>query len=148
MQTRDWIEIIGTIIGGTSVLFLSFGYAYGQWRQGNNQSKLDNNSIYKERIEALELKVQTQNEEMKTQSEDIEKLTKEVHELHLAIDMRDKRFAEVILTLQGKDPVLQNFMNTVSQYITDNKPFIENIKMRVIPTIGKLDKFLDQQVIK
>ena len=111
-------------------LVFSFGYGYGQWKQGRNQNSLDNDSIYKSRIEALEL-----NDKEKTAA--LERLTKEVRDLHEEIDLRDKKFAEAILTLQGKDPIMAEFIKVVNEYMSITKP-----------TIGRMDKFLDGQILQ
>ncbi len=127
MQTRDWIEIILAVLGGLSAVLLTGGYAYGSWKQGSNQNKLDNDSIYKGRIEALEL-------EARLQSSDIEKLTKEVRDLHEAIDLRDKKFAEAILTLQGKDPTMADFIMKGTEYMASTKP-----------VLVRMDKWLNKE---
>lgn len=140
MGIKDWIELISAILGGLGFLALGFGYAWGQVTQGRNQNQLDNNSIYKERIEALELKAKTQND-------DIKKLTEEVQDLHKAIDERDKKFAQAILNLQGKDPDMVEFITTMKGYVEANLPLLETIKVKVIPTVERLDKYLDKQII-
>ncbi len=141
------VYIFGGVVALAAIAAL-LGVAWSQFTKGQTENNSSNDSIYKERIEALELKVKSQSTQMDTQDEDIKKLTKEVQDLHAAIDARDKRFAEAILTLQGKDPDMQKFTNLLMQYVEDNKPFIENIKMRVIPVVMKLDKYLDMQQIK
>ncbi len=108
---------IVTLAFSTGAVFAGLGY----FKQGGKQESMDNDSIYKNRIEALEL-------QGRNQTSDIEKLTKEVKELHEAIDLRDKKFAEAILVLQGKDPLMSDFVKAGYDYMTLSKPVMEDLR--------------------
>lgn len=107
----------------TGTVFAGVGY----YKQGGKQESMDNDSIYKNRIEALEL-------QGRNQTSDIEKLTKEVKDLHEAIDLRDKKFAEAILILQGKDPTMSDFVKAGYDYMTYSKLLLV-----------RLDKYLNHE---
>lgn len=122
----DFLQYILTGIGLLAVI----SYGYGQWRQGRNQSELETSSIYKDRIEALELKV-------KTQSDDIEKLTEQVKKLRADNEEANRKLLDALNILQGKDPAMAEFIKTGTEYMTSTKPVLETLK-----------KYLDAQVIK
>lgn len=131
------LDIIFSIIG----LLLSVAAAFagiGYFRQGKAKAKLDANTILDQDVKALTKRVDDQ-------ANEIEKLTREVKDLHISIDQRDKKFAEAILTLQGKDPQFQLFVEMMKKYIETNIPILEDIKSKALPTITKLDKYLDKQ---
>ncbi len=134
MQARDYIEIILSVLGGIGFLSLGFGYTYSQLREGSNKYKLDTIGLLKEDVTTL------RNEVME--------LTKKVEALTHEIADKDKKLADALAILQGRDPAMNDFMVAMTSYITDNKPFIETIKMQVIPVVAKLDKYLDGIVIK
>ncbi len=134
METRDYIELILSVLGGLGVLALGLGYAYGKWIEGRNKNTIDGFTILEKEVKVLR--------------DEVAKLTKEIQNVREENASERKKFTEVILAIQGKDPEMQTFMIAVKQYMEDNKPFIENIKMRVIPVVMKLDKFLDGQIIK
>lgn len=133
MQTRDYIEIILTLLGGVGFLAIGLGYGYGKWREGNNKNKLDTITLLSKDVETLK-------------SEVVE-LTKTVEELRKEIAEKDKKLGDALAILQGRDPQMQSFMDVVKTYVDNNKPFLEEIKIEVMPVIKKLDKFLDKQVI-
>ncbi len=61
-------------------------------------------------------------------------------------DEKDKRLAEVIAILQGKNPLMDNFITSSQTFITDEaKPLISLVKERILPVVLKMDKFLDHQ---
>ncbi len=113
-------------------------YGYGQWQEGRIKSKLDTVSLFKAQVDALETKV-------KTQTEDIEKLTKEVRELHISIEEKDKRLTELLSILQGRDPQMQSFVKLLTDYVTAGKPIVESIVSDVLPVVRRLDQFLNKE---
>ena len=138
------LEVIGSIIGVVLAVAAAFA-AIGYYRQGGNQAKLDEgndklntNTLLKEQIDALENKVNRQ-------SSEIEDLTKKVQFLTTSLEEERKKFAETILTIQGKDPQMTEFIVTMKAYVEINKPIMETIKTEVLPTVNRLEKFLDKQ---
>lgn len=130
-------EIAGTVVGAIfslAALFAGIGY----FRQGKVQSRLDTANLLKEQIDALEGKVNLQDAEIK-------KLTKEVHDLHEAIDEKDKKLVETLAILQGRDPQMQEFIKKMSDYITIGEPAIQSIRVDILPIIKRLDKFLGNE---
>ncbi len=140
--STDWgmvITIVISFIGmifGVAALLAGIGYL----RQGKNQGKLDANNLLQQDVSELTKRINNQDTEIK-------RLTEEVKSLHDAIDIRDKRFAESILLLQGKDPQLVAFVAIVQKYIESNIPLLNTINTETIPTIKRLEKFLDKQSI-
>lgn len=126
----DTITIIISIIGfilSIAALFAGVGY----FRQGKNQAKLDANALLKDDVVALTKKVN--------------EMDKEIKSLRLAIEEKDKKLSDTLAILQGRDPQMTAFVEIVKSYITANVPLLEEIKTTTIPTIKKLDKFLDKQ---
>lgn len=109
-------------------------YGYGQWKQGTNQDQLDNDSIYKGRIDALELKI-------KLQGEDIEKLTEQVKQLRNDNEEANRKLLEAMSILQGRDPQLSEFIKSGDKYMDDGKEFMTYTKLLLI----RLDKFLNKE---
>lgn len=128
-----FLGTIGTIIS-LAALFAGFGY----FRQGRNQARIDANILLKDDVDALTKKVNLQ-------AEDIEKLTNKVTQMEGVILEKDKKLAETLLILQGRDPQLITFVETVKKYIETNIPLLETIKTETIPTLEKLDKYLNKQ---
>lgn len=120
----NFFQYVLIILGSLAVI----SYAYGQWKQGRNQSSLDSSSIYKERIEALELKV-------KLQSADIEALTEQVKRLRKDNEEANKKLLEALAILQGRNPSMDTFIKQGGEFMTVYGP-----------TLNRLDKFLDKQV--
>ncbi len=112
-------------------------YGYGQLRKGSNDSKFATIQLLKERVEALETKIEQLDK-------DNVMLATEIKTLHEAIDKRDKAFAEAILQMQGRDPQMQVFIELVKEYIHASTPLQEEIKA-ILPVVSKLDQFLNKQ---
>ncbi len=120
MQTRDYVELILSTCGGIGALFLGLGYFYSQFKQGSNQEKIDAVRILTDDVQALRGKVQ--------------ELTDEVKKLRTDNEEERKKFTETILTLQGKDPLMTEFIKTQSDFMT----YTKLILIRV-------DKFLNKE---
>lgn len=138
------LEISGTIIAAVLAVAATFA-AIGYYRQGSNQARLDDgnselntNALLKEQIDALENKVDRQ-------SSEIQDLTKKVQFLTTSLEEERKKFAETILTLQGKDPQMTEFITMMKAYIDMNRPLLDKINHEVVPTVERLGKFLDKQ---
>ena len=138
------IEVVGSIIGVVLAVAAAFA-AIGYYRQGSNQARLDDgnselntNALLKEQIDALENKVDRQ-------SSEIQDLTKKVQFLTTSLEEERKKFAETILTLQGKDPQMTEFVTMMKAYIDMNRPLLDKINHEVVPTVERLGKFLDKQ---
>lgn len=115
------LVVIGLLFGG--------GYAYGQLKQGRNQSSLDNDNIYKGRIEALELND-------RTKSDQIERLTLEVKKLRDDNEEANRKLLDAMNILQNRNPELVKFMSDGSAYMLQTAPVLDTLK-----------RFLDKQVI-
>ena len=138
------LEISGTIIAAVLAVAATFA-AIGYYRQGSNQARLDDgnselntNALLKEQIDALENKVDRQ-------SSEIQDLTKKVQFLTTSLEEERKKFAETILTLQGKDPQMTEFVTMMKAYIDMNRPLLDKINHEVVPTVERLGKLLDKQ---
>ena len=138
------LEISGTIIAAVLAVAATFA-AIGYYRQGSNQARLDDgnselntNALLKEQIDALENKVDRQ-------SSEIQDLTKKVQFLTTSLEEERKKFAETILTLQGKNPEMTEFITMMKAYIEINRPLLDKINHEVVPTVERLGKFLDKQ---
>ena len=102
-------------------------YGYGIWKQGRNQSELDNDSIYKGRIEALETKI-------KSQGESIEDLTAQVKKLRQDNEDANTKLLAAMNILQGRDPAMAEFIKSGNQFM-----------MKAEPVLIRLDKYLNKQ---
>ena len=80
-----------------------------------------------DRIEALEFKV-------RTQDEDIIKLTAEIHKLRTENEEKNKKLLEALEILQGRNPEIADFIKTAQAYILLSSP-----------TIERMGKYLDKQ---
>lgn len=134
MTTRDYIELILSVLGGIGAILFGLGYFYSQFKEGSTKNRLDT-------INILKSDVQTLRDEVANLTNKVEMLTKE-------IETKDKKLGEALAILQGRNPEMEKFIVTMTQYMEDMKPFIENVKMRVIPVVTKLDKYLDGKEIK
>lgn len=112
---------------GVAVVIASTFYGYGLWRDRKNGNKIDTVKLFKDQIDGMELK-------MKAQELDIEKLTKEVHDLKLAIEEKDKKLLEALAILQGRDPAMSTFIENGNKFMLDTTPIFK-----------RLDKYLDKQ---
>lgn len=131
--TEIFLGSIGTLIS-FAALFAGIGY----FRQGKDQGKLSTTNLLKEQIEALEGKVNGQ------QSEIIE-LTSKVKLLTDAVEEKNKKIGEMMEILQGRDPEMTTFIALMKAYIAGNLPMLEMIKTKTIPTVERLEKYLDKQ---
>lgn len=126
------------ILFGVCGLLLSLAAAFfgmGYYKQGkasqvldDGNAKLNTNSLLKEQIDALEGKVDLQNEKMTEQSHEIEQLNKKIDLLTKEIEERDKKFAQVILTLQGENPLMTEFIKSANEYMMLSKPVMEDLR--------------------
>ncbi len=122
-----FIQYLLSFLG--TILVISYGY--GQWSQGRNQDKLDTISLLKSDVETLRGKV--------------EELTSEVKNL-IEQNLKDKKtLSDALAILQGRDPATLAFIDSMKKYVESNMPLLETIKIEVIPTVRRLDKFLDKQ---
>lgn len=137
----DWnfiFTISGIIVGalfGFAALFAGIGY----FNQGKDQGKLSTTTLLKEQIDALETKVNGQADEIVT-------LTDEVQKLRTAVEEKNKKIGEMMEILQGRDPQMLAFMDMMNTYINTNTSLWETVKTKTIPTIERLEKYLDKQV--
>lgn len=122
---------VGIFIGGCA-------YAYSKWSEGRSGGSLGTVSLLKEEVSALQNKV-------KTQDDDIKALTTEVHNLRAAIEEKDRKLRETLLILQGRDPETQAVMAAIKSYIEIGRPVLDTIGSESIPTLRRLEKFLDKQ---
>jgi hypothetical protein len=125
--------LIEYLLTGLGFLF-AISYGYGQWKQGRNQDQLDNDSIYKGRIDALELKI-------KLQGDDIERLTEQVKKLRIDNEEANRKLLEAMSILQGRDPQLTEFIKSGEKYMDDGHEFMTYTKLLLI----RLDKFLNKE---
>jgi hypothetical protein len=125
--------IIGFIIS-LSALFFGLGY----YKQGKTQSKLDTNTLLKEQIDALEMKVKTQILNMGI-------LEKRVKDLTDAIEVKDKKLAEVLEILQGRDPQTQEVLAKMLKYTESGGLIFKALEDEIFPVIRKLSEFLEIQ---
>ncbi len=122
------IEIIFSSIGvmiSVAALFAGVGY----FKQGKSQGKLDANNLLKDDVTELSKKVNAQDTE-------IARLTKEVHDLHIAINEKEQKLTEVLQILQGRDPKMQEVILKIEEYFRT-----------VAPVMDELDKFLKGQKV-
>ncbi len=88
-------------------LVFAIAYGYGQWKNGRNQEKIDTISILKSDVETLREKV--------------EELTNQVQLLRQENALEREKFTKTILTLQGQDPVMNEFIKTQNEFMTYTK---------------------------
>lgn len=103
------LQYIFDIVGAVAII----AYGWSSIVKGRNESKLDTITLLQADVTTLRGKV----EEL---TEKVVKLTEEIAE-------KDKKLAEVIDILQGKDPVMQEFIKEAT------------------PIIKKLDLYLNKQ---
>jgi len=125
--------VIQYILIGLGFVFAA-AYGYGQWKQGRNQDQLDNDSIYKGRIEALELKV-------KSQSQDIEELTAQIKQLRKDNEEANRKLLEAMSILQGYNPQLTEFIKEGHLYMEQGREFMTYTKLLLI----RMDKWLNKE---
>lgn len=124
---------------GLGALVVGLGYSWGQFKQSRNKSSLDTVNLLKEQIDAMEGKISNQNSL-------VVNLTGQVQKLKDLVQIKDKKLEEVLQILQGRDPQTAETMILLREYIELNRPFLDELKIKVMPVISKLDKFLDKQV--
>lgn len=123
----ELLQYILSIMG----LVAAISYGYGQFKKGKNESKLDTISILEKDVSILKDK--------------IVKLTNQINELKSIIDDKDKKLSDALSILQGRDPQMQEFIKQMSEYIHIGRPLMESVVKDVLPTVAKLDKFLNKQ---
>lgn len=111
-----YIQYLLAILG----LFFTIGYAYGQWKNGANQEKIDTITILKSDVETLRNKV--------------EELTNQVKLLRDENAIEKDKFLKAILAIQGDNPMLVEFIKTTNEYM-----------LKTNPVLIRMDKFLDKQ---
>lgn len=121
------LQYILSAIGGLAVI----SYAYGQWISGKNKYKIDTITLLEKDVETLKSQVI--------------KLSGQITELQGAITEKDKKLGEALAILQGRDPQMQELIKQLNDYILIGKPVMELVIKDVIPTVAKLDKFLNKQ---
>lgn len=141
MDTLQLFSIIIGLIFSLAALFAGAGY----FKQGKNQSKLDTVSLLKEQIDALEGKVKIQEEKIGEQDKKIAEMKNTIESLYKENIEKNKKLTETLQILQGRDPQMQAFVDIMKKYVEANVPLLDDVKVNVIPTIKKLDKFLDKQ---
>lgn len=133
MAVKDWVELILSTLGGLTALSFGFGYLYSQFKEGSTKNKLDTIALLKEDVETLRAEVG--------------ELTAKVKELTQEVTNKNKQLDEAMAILQGRDPEMQAFVVNMVQYIKDTKPLIDDIKIKVLPVVDRLDQFLNKQII-
>jgi len=120
------------MIGG---VFAIITYAYGQFTKGKIESKFDTINLLKEQVDALEKALAFSDGKKKVEidalNSKIDLLTREIQDLHVAIDSKDKKQEELLAIIQGKDPQMLEF--------------IKLFTVDVLPTIKRMDQFLNKQ---
>jgi len=144
-------QIIISIIGGIFAIAASFA-GVGYYKQGRatqildeGNTKLNTNSLLKDQIDALEDKVDRQSEKINSQSDEIKGLTAKVQFLTNSLDEQQKKFAQAILAIEGKDPQIIEFIGMAKSYFELNRPLLDKINHEVVPTVERLGKYLDKQ---
>lgn len=125
--------IIETTIAVITVL-ISIAGAFagiGYYRQGKTQGKLDANALLKQDVDELTKKVNV--------------LTKQVEELRDEIADKNKKLDDLLLILQGKNPDLVNLLSELRNYMDFNSPVFTKIRDKGLPTLERLEKYLDKQ---
>lgn len=122
---------IGGFVGGIA-------YAYGQWKDRRNGSRFDTVKLFKDQIDAMELKINTQ-------QDDIKKLTEEIHSLKIEISEKDKKVSELLTVLQGRDPAMQDTLLAFKEYMEAGKPVITYFSQKLPSVLERVEKFLDKQ---
>lgn len=105
-------------------MFAGAAYGYGLYKDRKDNSKINTVKLFKDQVDAMELKI-------KGQSEEIVNLAKEVHDLKEEIMEKDKKLSELLEILQGKDPAIANFISAFEKDIS--------------PILKRLEKYLDKQ---
>lgn len=103
MQTRDWIELILSVLGGIGFLFLGLGYAYSQLKEGSNKNKLDTIGLLKEDVAALKKVVQDNHDEIIRLQEQLKSA------------MADKKRLEEIV--ENRNPDLESILKEVRDFM-------------------------------
>jgi hypothetical protein len=101
-------------------LVFACGYAYGQWKNGANQEKIDTITILKSDVETLRGKV--------------EELTTQVKLLRDENALEREKFTKAILTMQGQDPLMVEFIKNQNDFMTYTKLILVRV-----------DKFLNKE---
>lgn len=120
------IGIVSTLFGVAAV-FAGVGY----WKQGQNQAKLDANTLLKDDVEALTKKVNGMADEIK--------------QLRAVIEKKDEDLKKYLEIFQGRDPQMTTFLDMMKKYIETNVPLLQTINSETVPTIRNLQKYLDKQ---
>ena|SRR3990167_8287175 len=137
MDWTTWFEF--TLTGlGTIMAFAALFAGVGYFRKGQSDGKLDTITLFKERVDALEKKI-------KVQTTDLESLGQKVQELTDAIREKDKKLAETLEILQGKDPGTKAFMMAMVEYTKKGSSILDALDQEIFPIIRKLKDFLEVQ---
>lgn len=119
-----------------AALFAGIGY----FKKGRMDGKLDAITLMEKDIMALKKRIGDLEAIGQENQVTIEALYKENVE-------KNKKLAEVLQILQGRDPKMQEIMKKIEEYIQAGKPTMEAINEKVLPVIDELDKFLKAQKV-
>lgn len=134
METRDVIELVLAIIGGLGAIIVAIGYAFGKFRQGQNNRRKDDLEqkknvldLLQEQVDSLEALCDKQQEEiviLRTQAEEREKKAKEYIEI---FQNRDPQMQVFIKYLTETANASNAYMKDTSMMFTQLKPVLEKI---------------------
>lgn len=111
-------ESLGTIIAGITgigVLALGIGYAYGQFKKGNEQASSEDIDQEMSTLNLLSKRVDELAKLSNAQDKEIQSLRKQVEGLRDAIKERDKKIDEYIAILQNRNPKFEEFVDLVTR---------------------------------
>lgn len=128
------LQTIGAMVGiivSLGVLIAGCGYAYAQYRRGGKEADkenqdaqgkvLDDNTktltLLRSQLEALQKSTTEQDEKIRI-------LRGEVQSLKTLIEEKDRKLTEYIRIIQGKDPKLEETLNTILHFITESKAYM------------------------
>lgn len=134
------------MLGG---VFAIIAYGYGQFSKGKVEAKFDTINLLKEQVDALEKALAFSDGKKKVEidalNSKIDLLTKEIQELHFALDNKSKKEQELRDLISGNDMATQDFRKMVKDYTDLGRPAINTITVEMRPVIRRLDQFLNKQ---
>lgn len=137
MDWTTWLQF--TLTGcGAIVSFAGLFAGIGYFRQGKKKEILDGQTEELNTINLLKNDVETLQKQVKELTQKVETLTKDN-------EAKTKKLDEWMLVFQGRDPAMQTFMKMMETYIATNSPMLEAVKSKALPTIERLEKYLDKQ---
>lgn len=140
METRDILEIIIVVMGGVAAI----GYAFGQFRKGQLNRRMDDTEVKKNAFSLLQEQVDS--------LEDLcDKQKTQITVLQTQAEEREKKAKEYIEIFQNRNPDMVVFMkyltetaNATNAYMKDTgllfttlKPVLEKIELHLANTEEK-----------